>query len=1374
MKKLLLSLATFVCAAVAAYAQPSSVTLVAPNGPATLRAGTSVDIRWVATDWGTVKTANWRFQYRDNINADWVDLKDRNGSVYVRASDTSAGGAATFAGGFRVPGQSTFTGYVRVVLQNADGTLNTTISDDNDVPFTIQQPETTKIDSVLKGNITGTVTLSSSKIYGLDGYVFVEDGATLRIEPGTIVVGGQVGTNSALCINRGGKIYAKGTKLRPIIFTSSAKPGERAAGDWGGILMCGRARINTAGGEAALEGGIAEPSSSSTKRGWYGGNDDNDSSGVLEYVRIEFAGIAAFANEELNSLTMGGVGRRTVLNYIQCSYGNDDAFEWFGGTVNAKHLIAIATLDDDFDADFGYSGKVQFALSQRHRQTADASTSQTFESDNNGTGTEATPYTQALFSNVTAIGPVQDTSWTTGTAANQFNRNFGAAAQIRRNSRLSIFNSLFVGWPAGIEILNNTARAAMNDSMQLRNNTWIGVKRVWRSNPPANTITTAWIETPAFGNFVLNQAGNLTSWSGLELPFVFDSPTFNPKPTPDAQFLNNLTSFVQTNMAVPIADPFFEKVSYRGAFDPNEERWDMGWTEYDPKNAVYTALSAIPTGVTLVSPKGGDVLTVGQTASLKWITNWGTNTSANFKFQFGQTATGPWTDIVVNGITLTASATSAHDTATFAGFVVPNTPTTSGFIRVVLLNADNTVNEMISDANDAAFEIKAAAQPTVTLISPKGGDVLRAGTSVDISWNATYADGQTSSLWRFQFSDGANGPWQDLKDRNGKIYVRSSNAGTGSFAAGFRVPAVQTTNGFLRIVRANPADSSLDITMMDMNDAPFTIIRPEAVVADSVLEGSITGNISLVNTKIYALKGYVYVENGATLNIQPGTIILGDQVGENSALCINRGGKIYAKGTRQLPIIFTSSARPGERAAGDWGGILICGRATINSPGGEASLEGGIADAAKVKGWYGGNDDNDSSGVLEYVRIEFAGIAAFANEELNSLTLGGVGSRTVINHVQASYNNDDAFEWFGGTVNAKHIIAYRTLDDDFDTDFGFRGKVQFAIAKRDPKVADQSTSQHFESDNNSQGTEATPYTHPIFSNITGIGPVEDMTWTSGNNQYSSRFGSAIQIRRNSRMSLFNSVFVGWPSGIQILNNSTRAALNDSLQVKNNSWFGVKTVWGGTAPADNVQSLLTNSAAANEVIMSTGNPNNDAKLVNPFLMYDNSELGFDPRPQADANFLNTASFIKTGNIVAIDDEFFEKVSYRGAFATGGEVSARWDKGWTHYDPVNAVYAAQKPLGIAEDIAAAETLTIGAYPNPAQVTTTISYYLPTSGNVTIRVFDALGTLNSTYIENVHQLDGYYDFNLNTSNLANGMYFVQVITPTGIATQSVNVLR
>jgi hypothetical protein len=197
------------------------------------------------------------------------------------------------------------------------------ISDSNNVfditdnPFTIESPSVVKPDSVLRGEISGRIRLSNTKIYGLDGYVYVNDGAVLEVEAGTIIVGDTVGQNSVLCVNRGGKIIANGTKQQPIIFTSSAAPGQRARGDWGGIVICGRARTNHPGGQAAIEGGIAE--STPGGRGWFGGQDDDDSSGSLQYVRIEFAGIAVAPNNELNSLTMGGVGRKTSMHHIQVS-----------------------------------------------------------------------------------------------------------------------------------------------------------------------------------------------------------------------------------------------------------------------------------------------------------------------------------------------------------------------------------------------------------------------------------------------------------------------------------------------------------------------------------------------------------------------------------------------------------------------------------------------------------------------------------------------------------------------------------------------------------------------------------------------------------------------------------------------------------------------------------------------------------------------------------------------------------------------------------------------------------------------------------------------------------------------------------------------
>ncbi|MDR0686340.1 MAG: hypothetical protein LBF79_02625, partial [Dysgonamonadaceae bacterium] len=188
----------------------------------------------------------------------------------------------------------------------------------------------------------------------------------------------------------------------------------------------------------------------------------------------------------------------------------------------------------------------------------------------------------------------------------------------------------------------------------------------------------------------------------------------------------------------------------------------------------------------------------------------------------------------------------------------------------------------------------------------------------------------------------------------------------------------------------------------------------------------------------YTMVGWIYVEEGATLTIEPGTVIKGDNknydgqiAATGSSLIIKRGAKIMAQGTAASPIVFTSSQPKGQRKASDWGGVIICGRARNNAATSEMTIEGG------VNANHGGTDDGDNSGVLQYVRIEFAGYPYKTDSEINGLTLGSVGSDTTIDHVQISYCGDDSFEWFGGTVNASHLISYHSWDDDFDTDNGF-------------------------------------------------------------------------------------------------------------------------------------------------------------------------------------------------------------------------------------------------------------------------------------------------------------------------------------------------
>jgi hypothetical protein len=289
-------------------------------------------------------------------------------------------------------------------------------------------------------------------------------------------------------------------------------------------------------------------------------------------------------------------------------------------------------------------------------------------------------------------------------------------------------------------------------------------------------------------------------------------------------------------------------------------------------------------------------------------------------------------------------------------------------------------------------------------------------------------------------------------------------------------------------------------------------------------------------TNVYLLNGWVYVKSGATLTIDAGTIIRGDKVNK-AALIVEPGGKLIAEGTPANPIVFTSNQVAGSRDRGDWGGVIVCGNAIINPTGGTAVIEGGVGTV------YGGTNDNDNSGILKYVRIEFPGIAFQANNEINGLTFGGVGNATQVDYIQVSYSGDDSYEWFGGFVNAKHLIAFRGLDDEFDTDFGYRGMIQFAVSLRDPDIADVSNSNGFESDNDATGSSNTPITQPIFSNVS--------IFLNPDVAQNSFYKRSMHLRRNTRCSAYNSIFVGFPTGLYIDGTAAQAnATADLLKIQN--------------------------------------------------------------------------------------------------------------------------------------------------------------------------------------------------------------------------------
>jgi hypothetical protein len=318
-------------------------------------------------------------------------------------------------------------------------------------------------------------------------------------------------------------------------------------------------------------------------------------------------------------------------------------------------------------------------------------------------------------------------------------------------------------------------------------------------------------------------------------------------------------------------------------------------------------------------------------------------------------------------------------------------------------------------------------------------------------------------------------------------------------------------------------------------------LTPINVPSTTTLVGSINTTTTLTSDKVWTLKGYVYVTDGAKLIIQPGTTIVSD-ISEKGALCIERGAQIIAEGTVSKPIIFTSGKPVGERTPGDWGGIVILGRAKTNRIS-EPTIEGGIGRP------YGGTNDLDNSGVLKYVRIEYAGIAAMPNSEINALTLGGVGSGTIIDNVQTIYANDDAFEFFGGTVNAKNLYAFATADDDFDFDFGYTGTITNGVAKRDPQFVDNGDAGNgVECDNDGTGSPATPYTHPKLFNMILVGP--------NNGSALSNHNLGLRFRRATQFTMKNSVIWGWmKGGLSLESNETAQFVKDGVSVFENNSVG---------------------------------------------------------------------------------------------------------------------------------------------------------------------------------------------------------------------------
>lgn len=595
--------------------------------------------------------------------------------------------------------------------------------------------------------------------------------------------------------------------------------------------------------------------------------------------------------------------------------------------------------------------------------------------------------------------------------------------------------------------------------------------------------------------------------------------------------------------------------------------------------------------------------------------------------------------------------------------------------------------------------------------------------------------------------------------------------------------------------------------------AAFGIQKMHAQVYQTVVDvqDSISTNTHWTGDHQYMLHGYVYVTAGATLTIDSGVVIKGDK-NTKGTLIVERGAKIYANGTKNHPVVFTSAQPIGQRTYGDWGGLVLCGNAPTNWTAGQAQVEGG------PRSFYGGTDPHDNSGKLTYVRIEFPGIALSPNNEVNGLTLCGVGDATQIDHVQVTWSGDDGFEFFGGTVNAKYVISHRTWDDDFDTDAGYRGKVQFGAVVRAPYAADISGSKAFESDAYGTGTytgltyDSMQVTRPVFSNMTMVGPMVSPTSTA----YDPNFVSAIQIRRGSSLSLLNSVVVGWPAGILIdesssaFGSTTQNIASGSLQIRNNIIAGTPTnmtpsmkdivyVINGarsltptTANADTITgnpfapfagpwTFLKNADFGNKIYATQSNGVNlqdPFNLTNPNLVpLTSSPISSGTRvfnsvtrtfnPNLPINYDTTGNGVNYnvptvppnfGDSSKASDPFFTPTNFVGAFAGTLTTNDNWMAGWANFDPVNTSYPL---LPIQTDVATIQDAleTISVYPNPtSRDFASLSVNMYNAADLTIRLVDVTGKLVKVLATD-SKVMGKKVYTLDLSNVQNGMYLVNI---------------
>lgn len=520
--------------------------------------------------------------------------------------------------------------------------------------------------------------------------------------------------------------------------------------------------------------------------------------------------------------------------------------------------------------------------------------------------------------------------------------------------------------------------------------------------------------------------------------------------------------------------------------------------------------------------------------------------------------------------------------------------------------------------------------------------------------------------------------------------------------------------------------------------------RPQNTV--TITDAGLNGDATWTAGNTYLLDGFVYLESG-TLTIEPGTVIKGKATpttGDNaSALIITRDAKIMARGTSELPVIFTAEDDDvvltddlTHEDRGLWGGVVLLGYGVLGDETTEASIEG--IPAGETRAVYGGTDDEHNAGILQYVSIRHGGAELAPGDEINGLSVAGVGSGTLLENIEVFANSDDGFEFWGGTVNARYLVAAFCGDDAFDWDDGWRGNGQFWFAiQGDDEAGSAGEHDGASPDDNER------YARPNIFNATFIGPGVD----------AANDDVALMMRDGTGGMYANSIFTEFPgAAIEVEDraaavgaDSRRHMENGDLVFLNNIWYGFGA--GNELAAGQMIQVTGDAEDATAAFLISHLTGNSNTIEDPVISGISREPngGLDPRPQPQSPAWH--------NVAGIQDAFnvngLEQTGYRGAFG-----SENWAKSWTALDVLGyfgGLYVSA--TGMATNNFRMEQ----NYPNPFSGSTTIEYYLPEAVNVTLSVFDITGKPVQTIV-NQKQAEGAHK--VTVSGLQRGIYFCQMV--------------